>query len=222
LENPTLTTRILMSFGMAEGGMMFVQWLRNRLMKDFGLYSLNSVYVDFVTARAGDAVYGVKLADAPPHYAAVNLDTRDHMESVNGARPIGAMHPDWEAMFNTAMSEAEVVIFVVNDAFEKSPWCPQELDNFKVLLAKRPKLRGIVLDVDGKGFDAAARGLPPDRIAVISGGREARQGGMLWEQGLWAISEPTYRQLLKAIGRHSHWKEGRNVLIRAAKTRRPQ
>ena len=40
-----MTTRILMSFGMADGGMMFVQWLRNRLMKDYGLFSTNSVYV---------------------------------------------------------------------------------------------------------------------------------------------------------------------------------
>lgn len=193
---------------MADGGMMFVQWLRNRLMKDYGLFSTNSVYVDFVTARAGDAVYGVKPDAAPPHHAAVNLDTRDHMRSATNAQPIGAMHPDWKAMFDAAMAEAEVVIFVLNAAFQKSPWCMQELDGFKVLLGKKPKLRGIVLDVDGIGFDAAARGLPAGRMTHIAGGREARQGGMLWDRGLWAISEGTYQALVRAIGPHGEWREG--------------
>ena len=206
-----MTTRILMSFGMADGGMMFVQWLRNRLMKDYGLFSTNSVYVDFVTARAGNCVYGVKPEAAPPHYAAVNLDGgegREHMLSATKARPIGAMHPDWKEMFDGAMGEAEVVIFVVNKAFQASKWCMQELDGFRLLLARKPKLRGVVLDVDDSGFRAAAHGLPIGRMSIIRGGREAREGGMLWDRGLWAISEGAYMALTRAIGDHPEWREG--------------
>ncbi len=201
-----------MSFGMADGGMMFVQWLRNRLMKDYGLFSTNSVYVDFVTARAGNAVYGVKPEDAPPHYATVNLDGgkgREHMRSATNARPIGAMHPDWREMFDTAMGEAEVVIFVYNKAFKASQWCMQELEGFRTLLARKPRLRGIVLDVDGLGFRAAANGLPIGRMSIIKGGREAGNGsGMLWDRGLWAISDSAYRELTQAIGGHPEWREG--------------
>lgn len=203
-----MTTRILMSFAMADGGMMFVQWLRNKLMRDYGLYSTNSVYVDFVTARAGDCYYSVTPEVARPHYATVKIDDREHMRSSTGARPIGAMHPDWKDMFEKAMDEAEVVLFVLTEKFFASEWCRQELAGFKHVVNKRVGVRGIMLALDGVAFNASDYGLPQERMAVIAQPTEAYQGGMLWDRGLWRISDAAYGQLIREIGEHGEWREG--------------
>ena len=203
-----LTTRILMSFAMIDGGAMFAQWLRNRLMKHYGLYSTDSVYVDFVSARSGACVYGVQDdALVPRHHGNIVLDERKEMLSASKARLIGAKHGDWESLFEAAMSQAGVVLFVLTKGFMNSKWCRQELDGFKVLMDKRPRLRGVVLDLDGIGFDAGARGLPLDRVRLVSSQRQSMQGGMLWDRGLWGISEGAYRELLAAIGPHAEWRE---------------
>jgi len=203
-----VTTRIIMSFAMAEGGMMFVQWLRNRLMQHYGLFSTNSVYVDFVSARAGDAYYGVTPEAPLPHYATVKADLREHMRSATQAIPIGAMHPDWKEMFTKAMNEADVVLFILTKAFMASQWCLQELDGFKLVLEKRPGVKGIILDLEGIGFDPAQKGLPTANITLVQAGKELSQGGILWDRGLWKISDRDFDSLIRAIGEHGEWREG--------------
>ncbi|MGQ0597504.1 hypothetical protein [Aquabacterium sp.] len=203
-----MSTRILMSFAMADGGMMFVQWLRNKLMAQYGLFSTDSVYVDFVSARSGNAYYGTTPDNALPDYATVKPDTRAHMRSATNAMPIGAMHPQWKDMLEKAMDEAEVVLFILTKQFLESQWCIQELKGFKEVLGKRMGVKGIVLDLDGTGFNPATYGLPAERISILQGAREAHQGGMLWDKGLWCISEGTYGKLVTEIGAHSEWREG--------------
>lgn len=204
-----MSTRILMSFPMAGGGMMFVQWLRNKLMTHYGLFSTDSVYVDFVSARSGDAYYGVTPEVPLPHYATVQRDTRAHMLSATKAQPIGAMHPDWKEMFDKAMNEAEVVLFILTNKFMESQWCRQELTGFKEVLSKRVGLRGIVLDLDSVGFDPGVYGLPSERITIIQEQKKMNDGsGMLWDRGLWRISGAAYKRLVGAIGVHGEWREG--------------
>jgi hypothetical protein len=51
-------TRIIMSFAMAAGGARFGHWLRDRLMKEFGFYAVDAVYMDCVVARSGQTEHG--------------------------------------------------------------------------------------------------------------------------------------------------------------------
>lgn len=50
-------TRILLSFPMVSHGGNFAHWLRDRLMKHYGLYATNAVYCDCVSSRAGKALH---------------------------------------------------------------------------------------------------------------------------------------------------------------------
>lgn len=200
-------TKILMSFAMAGGGMQFVQWLRNRLMRHYNLFSTDSVYVDCVTARSGDCYYGIGPVAAYPTYAEVRPDRRPAMAFADGAMPIGAMHPLWNWRFLSAMRETKVMLFVLTAEFLASVWCMQELQQFGDMLNNRQDLRGVVLNLYNLDWDPALVGLPAERVTVLTELKETGLGGMLWDQGLWGISSDAFDNLVGTIGPHPEWRE---------------
>ncbi len=184
-----MTCRILMSFAMENHGSAFAHWLRDRLMKTYGLYAVDEVYVDSIVSRsiAGE----VNLA----------LDTRDHMKSPTGASPIGARRDDWNTLYTTAMRAADVMLFCHTQEFANSENCRLEWTQFlreksKPRKGKRP-LRGVILefakcDLFGS-FDTRITRV---RASKQDGGRR----GLAWDVGDYVLGEIEYNNLIGAIG----------------------
>ncbi|WP_416203020.1 hypothetical protein [Xanthomonas euvesicatoria] len=107
-----MSCRILTSFAMANHGSTFMHWLRSELMKSLGLYDIDAVYVDSIVSRSID------------DRATVAPDTRAHMRSPTGAMPIGAMREDWNALYQAAMRQAQLMLFCYTDEFRDRPVVP--------------------------------------------------------------------------------------------------
>jgi hypothetical protein len=183
--------KILMSFAMANHGSTFAHWLRNELMRQFGLYELEAVYVDSIVAR--------NIDDS----ATIKQDTRVHMRSPTGAMPIGAMRPDWNTLYQQAMSMASVMLFCSTQEFLQSEWCLQEWEQFRQARRERAAqsperpLRAVILEFtpftfDGAGIDGVTR-VP---VAKRDGGRR----GLAWDVGDYILSQEDLRKVYRAIG----------------------
>ncbi len=142
------TTKILLSFAMANHGANFANWLRDRLMKSYNFYNVKAVYVDSVVSRSGDTIHSMGNAKVvnggggnqtivenksprpppkpPSGVATVTPDIRAHMKSETGAISIGAMRDDWNVLYKTAMSQASVMLFVYTSEYNNSIWCMKE------------------------------------------------------------------------------------------------
>ncbi|MBV6812070.1 toll/interleukin-1 receptor domain-containing protein [Xanthomonas campestris pv. pennamericanum] len=184
-----MSCRILTSFAMANHGSTFMHWLRSELMKSLGLYDIDAVYVDSIVSRSID------------DRATVAPDTRAHMRSPTGAMPIGAMREDWNALYQAAMRQAQLMLFCYTNEFRDSQWCRQEWDQFIGQKAGRPAdrpLRGLILE-----FTTDACTLPGSRgdgvtripVAKTDGGR----CGLAWDKGDYILSSTDYARVLAQI-----------------------
>ncbi|MGO1540858.1 MAG: hypothetical protein ACTHXB_04385 [Luteimonas sp.] len=177
-----------MSFAMANHGSTFSHWLRNELMKTYGLYSVDSVYVDSIVARSigGDV-------DVAP-------DKRLHMKSPTGAFPIGAMRDDWNALYTTAMRSAEVMLFCYTKEFEASDWCRLEWTQFLLEKSRRGKgtpLRGVILEFKKcELFGSVDESISKVIVKKTDGGGR----GMAWDRGDYVLDDSDYVQVVEAIG----------------------
>jgi hypothetical protein len=197
-------TKILLSFAMPNHGSTFAHWLRDRLMKHYGLYHHKAVYLDSVVARAGATDHAVDFGEREQkgEIAHVSPDKRPHMRSPTGAVPIGARIEAWESLYANAMSEASAMVFVYTSEFPESSHCIKEWNNYiketKSRTPDRP-LRGIILEL----ADAAAlvaQGAPNVkriRAAKTPGG----QKGLTWDKGDFVITESAFSELTRAIGK---------------------
>jgi hypothetical protein len=196
-------TRILLSFAMASHGANFANWLRDRLMKEYKFYNVRAVYVDSVVARSGETVHGSDIpSNVPSGVAAVKLDTRSHMASETGARPIGAMRSDWNEMYRTAMEEADVMLFVFTGEYGDSVWCMKEWGQFHKengrRMGKGKTLRGIFLEfTDGSNL-LGINQTNITRLAVNKTDGQCR--GLAWDKGDFILNDTDMKKLTSAIG----------------------
>ena len=145
-------TRVVTSFGAADGGAMFVQWLRDAIMTHKGWKDRNAVYVDTFA-----------LADLP--------GTKQAIETVRGldgtSRTAGRLtsgNEGWAEYYRYAMAMAETMVFVFTAAWFKSPWCGRELNYFIKENERRQHdgldaLKGIGLAFTDEGAPSSAPGL---------------------------------------------------------------
>lgn len=198
------TTKILLSFAMPNHGSTFAHWLRDRLMKHYGLFHVKAVYLDSVVARSGATDHAIDFSgrEQKDDLALVSPDNRPHMRSPTGAVPIGARIKNWESLYDVAMSEASVMIFVYTTEFPDSIYCMQEWNNYIKETKSRPQgrpLRGIILEL----ADATAlvsQGAPNTKrikAAKTPGG----QKGLTWDKGDFVITESAFAELTRTIGK---------------------
>lgn len=103
------TTHIVLSFGAADGGAMFAQWLQREIMQRKGYTQPNNVYLD---TFALDHVPGTR------HEMKLIRPTAGGLASLNEA---------WDEYYNVAVSTAHTMIFVATTAWYSSLHCKHEL-----------------------------------------------------------------------------------------------
>lgn len=185
-----MKTEILLSFAMANHGAAFANWLRDKLMKHYGLYHTEAVYVDSVVARANPA-------------AQIKVDTRAHMRSPTGAMPIGAMLQNWNELYKKAMSEAQVMLFVLTPEYRDSVWCMKEwgqmhMENGRRRRERKPPLRAVVLEFIPADSMAANAESNVVKVPVVKVGAVGEP--LLWDRGDWCIPKPQLEAVIAAIG----------------------
>jgi hypothetical protein len=218
------TTKILLSFAMANHGANFANWLRDRLMKSYNFYTVKAVYVDSVVARSGDTIHSMGTAkivnggtanqtiidtngprppSPPPGVASVTPDTRAHMKSETGAIPIGAMREDWNALYKIALSQASVMLFVYTPEYNNSIWCMKEWGQFHMENGlrrgrKQAPLRGIILEFTDGGALVGINQTNVTRLTVskLDGGCK----GLAWDKGDFILGDSDMKKLTNAIG----------------------
>ena len=204
----TDTTHIILSFAMAEHGGMFATWLRDKLMKKYNYYGRNNVYMDCIATRG---LVTEHSKASPPNQAPgttyVFPDTRPHM-TAQGYTPIGAMNCDWNGMYETAMSQAKVMIMVITPSYLASQWCLQEWAQFQQERARRlpnNPLKGIGIRFYGsleKGLKQP-NGTPLDQRGMKFITCNKTQGGpgqgLLWHPKNWGISDNELQSLYQLI-----------------------
>jgi len=197
------STKILLSFAMPNHGSTFAHWLRDRLMKHYGLYDTKAVYLDSVVARSGPTDHAVSFGGREPEgeMAFVSPDDRPHLRSPTGAVPIGARLEEWKSLYANAMSEASVMIFVYTTEFPDSIYCMQEWNAYiKESKSRHPNrpLRGVILELT----DATAlvsQGAPNIK-RITAAKTPGGQKGLTWDKGDFVITESAFAELTRAIG----------------------
>jgi len=219
------TTKVLLSFAMANHGANFAIWLRDRLMKSYNFYSVKAVYVDSVVSRSGDTIHSMGSAKivnggtanqtivenknpAPfpkpaSGVATVTPDIRAHMKSQTGAISIGAMRDDWNVLYKTAMSQAKVMLFVYTSEYNNSIWCMKEWGQFHMENGLRRKrnqapLRGVLLEFTDGGNLIGINQTNVTRLTVskLDGGCK----DLAWDKGDFILSDSDMKKLTNAIG----------------------
>src|SRR5688572_3272357 len=167
-------SRIVLSFNNANGGHVFVHWLRNELMRELDYFSSRSVYLDNVETRnfgnsqatvrhLGLGAAGAYGAAAGAGVAAnapiVGPDTRGVKKG--GHTPIGAMFVDaegtpqsqqtWFKSWQAALAHAKALIQLQTPEYFESGPCAQEMGRIDEQLQKQGnKLTVIALTLSDK------------------------------------------------------------------------
>lgn len=207
-------TRIILSFAMKNGGHLFSQWLRNKLMLSLNYFSTNSIYLDTVALREHETEHNliqVDSADQQPGKTYVAPDRR--FEKQESYTIIGAMNKGWNESFLKAVSETLVMIFLLTRDYTNSQWCMQELNQFheenkKRVKTKRAPIFGLAIrfsfEIDGTTQELS-ESINLGRMKVLKVPKIKTTGGLtaLGSDGTgWAINEKSYQEILKTIRPH--------------------
>lgn len=197
-----VNAKIIVSFAMVNHGWAFATWLRDRLMKQYKLYQVEDVYVDFVASRQFDVEpeeWGTKVK--------VGLDTRATSRESSGARPIGAMREDWNDLFTGAMRTSRAMIVVLTAEYLRSKWCKLEATQAIAEQERRqreglPDLKIVVLQLSQLDL-AESRALFGSNAQLIRASYiDGEQRGLLWDKGAWRVSDQVMASLVSKIGEH--------------------
>jgi hypothetical protein len=227
-------TRIIISFAMANNGAMFAHWLRNQLMQRFHLFGMKTVYMDCVVSReitSNNAQLGERLdkqgkplpnkddedtkhdptlikqsaAYKSGQFAVVQIEDEGSKNSTANRRCIGAHRENWNPLFWKGMSEAEVMVMVLNKEYVASVYCLQEwgqfADNNRLRLAERRKpLRGIALRLDETPIPMPdmQQFVTPVKAQKCYG---AKESVFKWDAGDYTLNESDMNRLVRAIGK---------------------
>ncbi len=104
-------TYVVLSFGSADGGAMFGQWLQQEIMKKKGYTQPNNVYLD---------TFGLDNVPGTRHEMKLVRTTAGGLASLNEA---------WEEYYIHAVSIAHTMIFVATASWYSSSYCRGELEN---------------------------------------------------------------------------------------------
>jgi hypothetical protein len=145
-------TRLVTSFGAADGGAQFITWLRDEVMVRKHWSERNAVYID-VTA----------LADLPGTEAKI-----EDVRGLRGAKRTSgrptSQNANWSDYYQYALAMADSMLFVFTAAWFQSPWCGRELNYFVRENDERrkhgaPPLKGIALAFAKEGAPPTIPGM---------------------------------------------------------------
>ncbi|HUN39261.1 MAG TPA: hypothetical protein VMU81_03115 [Acetobacteraceae bacterium] len=185
-------TRIILSFANAGGGDLFVHWLRDRLMKDLDYYSENAVFLDNVASRNGGEVKP-DLRGKPDNY--FNPTTG---ETADGKYvSIGAVNDNWLKMWETALSQAKVLIQIQTPEYFTSDACVKEMAKIREKLGKfGNKLEVLAITLDGS-MARVIIGQPRTTAMKLSKvpGKTARDSPIYLLKDSWVIGESDFTRV---------------------------
>lgn len=203
-------TRVLLSFAMDNHGAAFAYWLRDRLMKTYGWFAPNAVYMDCVAsrglttehARSMDRHAGPKVAG----HVYVAPDERAKFAG-QGYKPIGALNPLWNEMYVAAMRQAQAMVMIVTPEYLASEWCLKEWgqfeeENIRRAGAPHPALKGIAISFIGALGQPTQSGKPINvaNVSVLPAAKAYGLGGLLWHREDYGLGETDYRKLCGLLG----------------------
>lgn len=170
-------SRIVLSFCNADGGHIFVHWLRRELMKELNYFSSRSIYLDNIETRnfaGGEAVYhNGTIGDLKTEGSlkwAMEVGRNQGLPVIGpdkrptaifaGYIPNGAMFLDkegvdvgkatWLKNWREAVMEAKVIIQIQSRQYFKSEPCAKEIAEISRLVKSRAgNLKLIAITLDG-------------------------------------------------------------------------
>jgi hypothetical protein len=156
-------SKIILSFANAGGGDLFAHWLRDRLMKDLNYFSDNAVYLDNVASRnAPGGKVQPDLRDETKGFDPTTGTTSD-----GSYVSIGAQNKNWFKMWQTALSQALVLIQIQTPEYFDSNACAQEMAKIHdELLKTGNKLAVLAIAFDDQ-LAAMAMGPQPPRTTPM-------------------------------------------------------
>ncbi|RCJ24042.1 hypothetical protein A6770_28765 [Nostoc minutum NIES-26] len=179
---------VILSFGSADGGAMFAQWLQREIAQRKGYTELNHVYLDtFVLDHVPGTEYIMK--EIRP--------TAGGLASLNKA---------WEEHYRYAISVAHTMIFVATKAWFASSYCQHEMSCFVAENQARSQtglspLSGIVLTFSESEVtpEFADMILIPaiKRYVVADEKKRLKLTGHY--RDFWIVEEATIQKLVNAI-----------------------
>jgi hypothetical protein len=203
-------TRVLLSFAMDSHGAAFAYWLRDRLMKTYGWYAPNAVYMDCVAARELPTEHARTMDQHPSQkisgHVYVAPDERAKFTS-QGYKPIGALNPMWNEMYVAAMQQAQAMVMMVTPEYMASEWCLKEWGQFQEENARRAGarqglLKGVAISFVGGMDKPMQSGKPIDvtNVAILPATKVYGLGGLLWHKEDYGIGESDYQKLCALLG----------------------
>lgn len=186
--NKSPMTEVILSFGSADGGAMFAQWLQREIVQRKEYTQLNNVYLD---TFALDSVPGTEyvMKEIRP--------TAGGLASLNKA---------WEEHYRYAISVAHSMIFVATKAWFASPYCQHEMscfiaENQARSQTRRSQLSGIALtfaerEITSKFADMTV--IPVIKQYVVTD-KKKRLKLTGHYRDFWIIDEETIQKVVNAI-----------------------
>ena len=187
--------RVVTSFGAADGGSIFVIWLRDKIMSAKGWHEPNAVYVDFFALE---------------HVPGTKADT-EYLRALDGTqrksgRPT-SRNEGWAEYYRYAMGMADCMIFLFTAAWFKSAWCGRELNYFIKENEQRahdgvPPLKGIGLSFTEEGAPPSAPGLTmiPAKKEYLVANKSCRAKLESAYADAFIVDDATLQRVMAAIG----------------------
>jgi hypothetical protein len=182
------TINVILSFGSADGGAMFAQWLQREIMQRKGYTQPNSVYLD---TFALDCVLGTKyvMKEIRP--------TAGGLASLNKA---------WEKYYRYTISVAHTMIFVATNAWFVSLYCQHEMscfiaENQARSQTGRSPLSGIALTFPESAIipEFADINLIPTIKRYVVADEKKRLKLTGHYRDFWIVDEATIQKIINAI-----------------------
>ncbi len=182
------TTHVVLSFGAADGGAMFAQWLQREIMQRKGYTQPNNVYLD---------TFGLD------HVPGTTFLMKEIRPTAGG---LASLNESWEEYYKHAMSTAHTMIFVVTAAWFSSDYCRHELDYFIVENQVRsqegqPRLSGVALTFPDSetSCDFVEMTVIPTTKRYVVADEKKRLTLTGNYRDFWIVDEATLQKVVNAI-----------------------
>lgn len=182
------TSEVILSFGSADGGAMFAQWLQREIVKRKGYTQPNSVYLDTLAL------------DYVP-------DTQYVMREIRPtAGGLASLNEAWNEYYMAAISTAHAMIFVATKAWFDSSYCQREMSYFIAENQTRSqkgqrKLSGIVLTFSESEITSEFAGMTLipaiKRYVVADEKKRLKLTGNY--RDFWIVDEATVQKVVSTI-----------------------
>lgn len=184
-----MVTHVVVSFGAADGGAMFAQWLHRELVKWKGYTESDNVYLDtFALDRVPNTTY--KMREIRPT-----------------AGGLASLNEEWEKYYKQAISTAHTMIFVATAAWFSSSYCRRELDYF--ITENQFRARGGLHPVFGVALTFPDSEMSSDfekmtviqtRKSYVVADKKKRLTLTGNYRDFWIVDEATLQKVVNAIG----------------------